>query len=192
LATGRFETDGSAGQDSKVTDRLVSMRFIRSVITGVVAGAVGTLAMDLTWYRRYRSGGGNQGFIPWETSEGTTGYEEAAAPARTAKAVADMVGIELPDASARTMNNVVHWLTGLSWGGAHGTVVAAARTSNPLIGLATAVTAWATSYAVLPKLGIYEQMSEYDNDVLWKDLSAHLVFGAALGLSYRIFSADPD
>ena len=166
------------------------MRLTRSVITGVAAGAVGTLAMDLAWYRRYRSAGGDQEFIPWETSEGTTGYEEAAAPARTAKAVADMVGIELPDATARTMNNVVHWLTGLGWGGAHGTVAAAARVSNPSIGLATAVTAWATSYAVLPKLGIYEQMSEYDADTLWKDLSAHLVFGAVLGLTYRIFSAD--
>lgn len=168
------------------------MRFSRSVTAGVVAGAVGTLAMDLTWYWRYRSGGGDQGFVRWETSEGTTGYEEAPAPARTAKAVADMAGIALPDATARTMNNVVHWLTGLSWGGAHGTISAAAGASNPSIGLATAITAWATSYAVLPKLGIYEQMSEYDTDTLWKDLSAHLIFGAALGLTYRILAVDPD
>jgi hypothetical protein len=168
------------------------MRLSRSVITGVAAGALGTLAMDLTWYRRYLSGGGDQAFVPWETSDGTTGYEEAAAPARTAKAVADMVGIELPDATARTMNNVVHWLTGLGWGGAHGTVLAATGSANPLIGLATAITAWATSYAVLPKLGIYEPISEYDSDVLWKDLSAHLVFGATLGLTYRIFAGQVD
>jgi len=168
------------------------MKFTRSVVTGVVSGALGTLAMDLTWYRRYRSDGGKQDFIPWETSDGTTSYDEAAAPARTAKAVADMAGIALPDATARTMNNVVHWLTGLGWGAAHGAMATAAGASNPLLGLATAVTAWATSYVVLPQLGIYEKMSEYDSEVLWSDLSAHLVFGAALGLMFRVLSADGD
>jgi hypothetical protein len=169
---------------------LVSMRFTKSVISGIVAGVVGTLAMDLTWFQRYRSGGGTQAFIPWETSEGTSGYESAAAPARTAKAVAEMAGIELPDESARAMNNAVHWLTGLGWGGAHGAVAALTGVANPLIGLATATTAWATSYAVLPGLGVYEPIGEYEPDVLWKDLSAHLVFGAALGLTFRaLFSA---
>ena len=166
------------------------MKFTRSVMAGILSGAVGTLAMDLTWYWRYRSGGGQQAFVPWETSDGTVGYEEAAAPARTAKAVADLAGIELPDPTARTMNNAVHWLTGLSWGAAHGAVATVTGVANPILGLATAVTAWATSYAVLPQLGVYEKMSEYDTDVLWSDLSAHLVFGAALGLTFRVLSAD--
>lgn len=168
------------------------MRFTRSVFTGVVAGAVGTLAMDLTWYRRYRSGGGEQGFLPWETSEGTTAYETAAAPARTAKAIADIAGIELRDSTARPVNNAVHWLTGLSWGGAHGALAGLTGVANPVIGIATAVTAWATSYIVLPRLGVYERMSEYDTDVLWKDLSAHLVFGAALGLTFRMGAIGSD
>ncbi len=141
--------------------------------------------MDLVWYRRYRSAGGTQEFLAWETSEGTTGYETAAAPAQAAKAVADMAGIDLPDRSARIVNNAVHWLTGLGWGQAHGLVASMLRTSHPALGPATAVVAWATSYAVLPKLGVYEKMSEYDADVLWQDLSAHLAFGAALGLVFR-------
>lgn len=164
------------------------MRLTRSVFTGVLAGAIGTLAMDLTWYWRYRSSGGEQDFMPWETSEGTTAYETAAAPARTAKAVADIAGIELPDSTARPVNNTVHWLTGLSWGGAHGAFAGGTGVANPAMGIATAVTAWATSYVMLPKLGVYEKMSEYETDVLWKDLSAHLVFGAALGLTFRMCS----
>lgn len=144
--------------------------------------------MDLVWYRRYRSGGGDQPFVAWETSEGTTGYEHAAAPARTAKAVADLAGIELPESSARSVNNAVHWLTGLAWGETHGLAACITGSANPIVGLGTAFVAWATSYAVLPSLGVYDNVTEYEADVLWKDLSAHLVFGAALGIVYRLIA----
>lgn len=165
-------------------------KIVTSALAGTLAGAVGTLCMDLVWYRRYRSSGGDQPFIPWETSEGTTSFEDAAAPARTAKAAADLIGVELPDGSARSVNNAVHWLTGLMWGETHGLAAGAAGTSNPLLGLATAVVAWSTSYAVLPRLGVYEKMSEYDTKVLWQDLSAHLAYGLALGLVFRILTRD--
>jgi hypothetical protein len=33
---------------------------------GLVADAVGSLAMDTVWYARYRRGGGKQHFLPWE------------------------------------------------------------------------------------------------------------------------------
>lgn len=167
-------------------------RVIRSALAGAVAGAAGTLCMDLVWYRRFRSGGGTQAFLPWETSEGTSGYEDAPAPARTAKAVADLVGIELPDSSARNVNNLVHWLTGIGWGKAHGLMAGTVGATNPALGLVTAVAAWATSYAVLPKLGVYQEMSTYSRDVLWKDLSAHLVYGATLGVVYRKVAPTPD
>lgn len=163
-------------------------KFIRGAFAGAAAGALGTLAMDLVWYRRYRSGGGTQAFVAWETSEGTDGYENAAAPARTAKAVADMVGITLPDSTARTVNNVVHWITGIGWGKAHGIVASVVGTSTPLLGPLTGVAAWSTSYAVLPTLGVYQPMGEYDKDVLKQDLTAHLVFGAVMGVTYRMLT----
>jgi len=137
--------------------------------------------MDLVWYRRYRESGGDQPFGPWETSEGTVGFEGAAAPARTAKAVAELMGIELPDSSARSLNNGVHWMTGIAWGKAHGVIVGAIPNAGPFTGLATGVLAWATSYVVLPRLGVYEEMTSYEPEVLWQDLSAHLVYGAVLG-----------
>lgn len=157
---------------------------IISALAGTIAGAIGTLCMDLVWYRRYRAAGGEQPFAPWETSEGTTRYEDAAAPARTAKAFADLVGVDLPDSSARSANNAVHWLTGLMWGETHGLVAGTLKKTNPLLGVATAVVAWATSYAVLPRIGVYEKMSEYEPQVLWKDLSAHLVYGSVLGMVF--------
>jgi hypothetical protein len=165
---------------------------IRNIVMGAVAGAAGTLAMDLVWYRRFRTAGGSQAFGAWETSEGTADFESAAAPARTAKAVADIAGIELPDSSARLANNVVHWVTGAGWGQAHAMAATALGTVNPLLGPVTAVVAWATSYAVLPRLGVYRPIGEYDRNTLWQDLSAHLVFGAALGVAYRALVASGD
>lgn len=153
-----------------------------------LAGAVGTLCMDLVWYRRYRATGGDQPFIPWETSEGTIGYEDAAAPARTAKAAADLIGLDLPDNSARAVNNAVHWLTGIMWGETHGLLMGAAGRSTPFAGVGTGLVAWAASYAVLPKLGVYEQMSQYDSDALWEDLSAHLAYGSAVGIVFWILT----
>lgn len=146
------------------------------------------MVMDLVWYRRYRSEGGEQAFLAWETSEGTTDFEHAAAPAQTAKAVAELAGVELPETSARLANNVVHWVTGIGWGKAHAMAASALGTTTPLLGPVTAVAAWATSYAVLPLLGVYQPISEYDRATLWQDLSAHLAFGAALGTTYRLLA----
>jgi hypothetical protein len=161
---------------------------IRAAVAGAAAGTLGTLAMDLLWYRRYRSTGGSEPFTAWETSEGTKGFDNAPAPARTAKAVADVVGIQLPETSARTVNNVVHWMTGIGWGKAHGVTAGIVGTANPLLGPVTGVVAWATSYVVLPRLGVYKPMRDYDADVLWQDLSAHLVYGAVLGVSFRLLA----
>lgn len=163
-------------------------RLIRSILRGALSGAVGTLCMDLLWYRRFQAGGGSQPFMAWETSEGLEGYENAPAPARTAKVMAEMAGIDLPDSSARAANNAVHWVTGIAWGKMHGIAARMLGTANPALGLATSVTAWATSYVVLPRLGVYKPMSEYDREVLVQDLTAHLVFGAGLGLTYRLIS----
>jgi hypothetical protein len=39
---------------------------------------------------------------------------------------------------------------------------------------------------VLAPLGIYKPITEYDRATLWKDLSAHLVFGTALGVTLSL------
>jgi hypothetical protein len=147
----------------------------------MLAGAVGTLAMDAVWYQRYRASGGTDTFVGWEFGGPATSFSEAGAPAQIGQHLASRLGIELPESSARLTNNVVHWATGLGWGLAHSVV----RTVTPLATLASGVAigagAFGTAYATLPKLGIYKRISEYDGETLWKDLSAHLVFGAAVG-----------
>lgn len=54
-------------------------------IRGLVAGAVGTLAMDLVWYRRYKCGGGESKFLDWEFSAGMTEWQSAPAPEQLGK-----------------------------------------------------------------------------------------------------------
>ena len=78
-------------------------------------------------------------------------------------------------------NNVVHWSTGIGWGKLAGLVAGAARAPAFGVGIATGIAAWSTSYAVLGRLGIYRPITEYDRETLWKDFSAHLVFGTTLG-----------
>ncbi len=147
----------------------------------VIAGAVGTLAMDALLYQRYRREGGTDSFIGWEFGGPAATFSEAGAPAQVGKALAQRFDIELPDSAARLTNNVVHWASGIGWGVAHSVV----RTMTPMATLASGVavgaTSFGTSYAVLPRMGIYKQLSEYDGETLWKDLSAHLVYGAAAG-----------
>ncbi|MEX0659575.1 MAG: hypothetical protein WD080_10615 [Egibacteraceae bacterium] len=43
-------------------------------------------------------------------------------------------------------------------------------------------------HATLGAMDIYEPIWTYDRDTLLQDLSAHLVFGIATGLTYRILS----
>lgn len=147
------------------------------------------ISMDLVWYGRYRSGGGNQTFADWEFSSGLDGYDDAPAPAQLGKRVVEGVfDTELEPGTAGAMNNVVHWGTGIGWGVAHGIIAGSLDKPRVLLGVMTGAGAWLTSYAVLAPTGLYKPIWEYDAGTLWKDLSAHLAFGAGLGVVFRILA----
>ncbi|CAN5716156.1 hypothetical protein BH24ACT4_BH24ACT4_22790 [soil metagenome] len=157
----------------------------RAIVGGVVAGAGGNVAMDLVWYRRYRQGGGEDGFADWDLSTGTSSFEEAAAPAQVGRRVAGTLGIDLPDSAAALTNNVVHWATGAQWGALYGLAVCSREAPSPALGLALGATAWGAAYALLGAALIYQPIWEYDAETLGKDLSAHLVFGVATAAALR-------
>ena len=83
-----------------------------------------------------------------------------------------------PDAWARAATNVVHWATGIGWGVQYG--VLAARTSRRPVLRAVALgpAAWLSSYVLLPLIGVYRPIWEYDAKTLADDLGPHLVYGA--------------
>lgn len=164
------------------------------MLRGAAAGAVGTLAMDLLWYARYRRGGGKETFVDWEFSVGTKNWDDAAAPAQVAKRVIEgFLQRELPDDAAAMTNNVAHWATGLQWGALYGLVAgSAARTPNPAYGAVLGGTAFTTSYVLLGLAKVYRDIWEYDIKTLAKDLSAHLVFGMGTATVFAGLDRAPD
>ena len=163
------------------------MNLVASAARGALAGTIATAAMDALWYRRYRADGGESDIVTWEFGTEASDFgEDAPAPARVGKRIAEAVGVQLPASAVAMTNNVVHWMTGIGWGKAAGVVAGAVGMPALGVGIATGVAAFATSYAVLGALGIYRPITEYDAATLWKDLSAHLVFGATLGAALTI------
>ena len=55
-------------------------------------------------------------------------------------------------------------------------------------GLPFRAAVWGSGYVVLPQLGIYEQIWEYDLETLRKDLTAHLVFGTATAAALMLLT----
>ena len=159
---------------------------IEAVVKGTLAGIAGLTAMDLLMYRRYRGDGGKDGLFDWEFSAGTDSYETAAAPAQVGKRLVEgVLQTELEPRTARSMNNLVHWATGVMWGVAHGALIGSATEPRATYGLATGVVAWGASYALLAPAKLYEPIWKYPASVLAKDLSAHLVYGLATGAAFR-------
>ncbi len=154
---------------------------IRAITSGAVAGAVGTLAMDLLWYRRFLEDGGEGSFLDWELAS-PEDYEAAGAPAKLGRRMVEgLLGASLPATSAGAMTTGVHWSTGMGWGIVHGIASGSTPKSRITHGAATGLVAWLGSYAVLAPADLYEPIWEYQPKTLWKDLTAHMVFGVATG-----------
>jgi hypothetical protein len=161
------------------------MRPARSLALGATAGAVGTAAMDLLWFARYRRGGGRKGLFAWEIAEDVRKWDDASAPGQVGRKVVHAVtGRDLPDRWARPMTNLVHWGTGVAWGCQYGLMAELTGRRNWRRGLAFGTVVWLTDYVVLPLAGVYKPIWEYDAKTLARDLSAHLAYGAALGASF--------
>jgi hypothetical protein len=161
---------------------------LSSMVRGVEAAADGTLAMDSLLYRRYRREGGETPFLAWESSESVQSWDDAPAPALVAKKFLERVlKRDVPPRYARMLNNLTHWGFGLAAGAGYGLLVGS-RKSRPWYGVPFGVAVWASGYVVLPQLGVYKQIWEYDLETLAKDLSAHLVFGTATAAAYSLLN----
>jgi hypothetical protein len=161
-----------------------------AVARGVVAGAAGTVAMDLLLYRRYQSGGGAQSFVEWEFSSGLDNWEDAAAPAQVGRRLFEgLLQRELPPQQARLTNNVMHWAYGIAWGAQYGLVAGSARVPRVRYGLVLGPAVWMSGYVVLPLAKLYKPAWEYDATALAKDLSGHVVYGLGTATAFRLLAA---
>ncbi len=162
----------------------------RTDVAGAFAGLAGTVAMDARWYRRYRASGGESGPLEWEFGAKPTTWDEAAAPAKVGKLVLETItGREVPIERAGTLTNVMHWGYGKLWGVNYALV--AGRSGAPPVlrtGLVFGTLVWAGDYVLLPALGIYKPIWEYDRATLQDDLTAHLVYGVGTALAFRVLA----
>jgi hypothetical protein len=166
---------------------MTSMR--GSITRGAAASALGTLAMDVSLYRRYRHDGGNAPFSAWESSKDLASWESAPAPALVAKQLLERVlKREVPPRYARFLNNATHWGYGLATGAGYGLLAGSRRKPEVWLGLPFGAAVWASGYAVFPQLGVYEPIWKYDVKTLGKDLSAHLIFGTATSAAFALLT----
>ena len=157
-------------------------RIGRHIVFGAVAGAVGTLAMDLVWYRRYQRDGGTDSLWSWESAEGVATWDAASAPGQLGRKVERLVTREEPpDEWARPTTNLVHWATGVGWGAQYGALGWKTARHPWLRVLALGPVVWLAGYVLLPLAKVYKPIWQYDAGTLGKDLSAHLVYGATAG-----------
>jgi uncharacterized membrane protein YagU involved in acid resistance len=145
--------------------------------------------MDVWLYRAYRQGGGDAAVAGWESSEGLVSWDNAPAPALLAKRLLEgALKHEVSPRYARLLNNATHWGFGLANGAAYGLLVGSRHPEWVWLGLPFGAAVWLGGYLVLPQLGLYEPIWKYDLQTLWKDLSAHLVFGAATASAFCLFA----
>jgi hypothetical protein len=165
--------------------RTAKVNPVGAVTLGAAAGAVGTAAMDLVWYRRYRNGGGQQWLLAWETADGVDKWDDASAPGQVGRRLVEGFTLcELPDRWARTTTNVVQWATGLAWGAQFGIAAGSTKRRSWALGLQFGPLVWLASYVLMPLARLYKPIWEYDAKTLGKDLSAHAVYGAATGAAF--------
>ena len=160
-----------------------------AIARGLLAGALGTAAMDALLYERYRRDGGESNVEDWEFSAGLTSWDEAPAPAQVGKRLVEgLFGVELPAKSVPVVNNLTHWAFGILNGAQYGIVAGSLKRPKIRHGLLFGATVWASGYVVLPAAKLYKPIWEYDAKTLAKDLSAHLVYGLATATAVQALS----
>jgi hypothetical protein len=156
---------------------------------GALAGTIGTAAFDAFLFARYRRGGGEDAFWPWESSAGVADWEHAPAPAHVGKRLFEgLFQTRLPASRARLVNNVMHWGYGVFGGLQYGIVAGSLPDPKVRYGIPFGATFWGSGYVVLPAAKLYEPIWKYDRVTLWKDLSAHLVYGLSTATALRLLA----
>ena len=162
---------------------------LSAVVRGLVAGAIGTVAMDALLFKRYRQGGGESTFPEWESSAGVKSWQDAPAPALVGKRLVEgLLQIELAPQRARLVNNLMHWAYGIVNGAGYGLVAGSLPRPRILYGLPFGAIVWASGYVVLPAAKLYEPIWKYDVKTLADDLSAHLVYGLSTATAMQLLS----
>lgn len=139
---------------------------------GLVAGAVGTGVMTGAQLALLKA----------------TGGEESTVPAQVGKRIIEgtLQRGPVPDSRIPLLNNAMHWLYGISWGGVYGLVAGSLAPRAPRAGLAFGLAVWGTSLVQLPAMKLAPPVWEYPPSSLATDVGFHAVYGVAVAGAYRV------
>jgi Protein of unknown function (DUF1440) len=186
----KFARKLSNGVTGSNRSRSVNLTPLGAVVRGLIAGAVGTAAMDTLLFARYRRSGGKERSEEWEFSEGLSSWEDAPAPAQVGKRLVEgLFEVQIPPSRVPLVNNVTHWAFGILNGAQYGVVAGSLPKQRVGYGLPFGASVCAAGYVVLPAAKLYKPIWEYDAKTLAKDLSAHFVYGLATATTFRLLSA---
>jgi hypothetical protein len=174
----------------RTIQRRRGMTPLGALARGVIAGTVGTAAMDALLFARYQRDGGDSAFAAWESSAGLDSWDHAPAPAQVGKRLVEgLFQRELAPDRARLVNNATHWAFGLFGGVQYGLVAASLKVPRVRYGLPFGTAVWGTGYVVLPAAKLYKPIWEYDRVTLAKDLTAHLVYGLGTAAAFQLLAS---
>ena len=161
---------------------------IAAVSSGVVAGALGTAAMDTVRYLRYRRGGGTESLPEWEFAP-IDSWEQAPDPGLVTKRLIEgFTQREIGDRWAWLTSTLAHWCYGSVWGAVYGIMAGSVHRPRACYGLPFSVVVWASGYVLLPEAGLYKPIWQYDSATLARDLTAHLGYGAGTGAAFWVLA----
>ena len=161
---------------------------LAAVVAGLLAGAVGTVCLDVVHYLKYRRGGGPERPLAWEFAP-IDSWETAPAPGQVAKRVLEgFTQRKLPNRSAWITSTIAHWAYGSAAGAAYGILAGSLPAPRPRYGVPFGTAVFAGDYIVLPAAGLYKPIWEYDAKTLAWDLGAHLAYGAGTGTTFWLLA----
>ena len=175
------------------------MSAYRNVLTGLIGGAVGTLAMGQYWTRvapllegdSGSGGGGSEQPKKDEHSISVIGQQHQ--PGESSTAAIGRVAYEKTEGHApgrqtrAALSEAVHWGMGIGSGALYG---ALAGRGNPVKGAAFGVGLWAlVDEGIVPLLGLQDGPAATPAKGHANRLGAHLTYGLALGVTALLLDA---
>jgi hypothetical protein len=144
---------------------------LAAVTKGLVAGALGSLAMTGYQLAVQRLRGSGSGSAPAEVGR---------------RIVEGVLQREVPEDRMDLLNNAMHFLYGSSWGPLYGVVHSTLRPSSLRHGLTFGGLVWATSLIHLPAMRLAPPVWQYPPAEVALDLSYHLVYGLGVAGAYGL------
>jgi uncharacterized membrane protein YagU involved in acid resistance len=116
-------------------------------------------------------------------------WDAASAPAKVAKRIGEGVfQREVSPDLIPLLTNVMHWGYGTGWGAVYGIAAGGRQVGTVRAGAAFGTAVWASSYAQLVPMGLYEPPWKYPPAELALDLSYHVVYGLGAAAAFRVLA----